>query len=124
MLEGIEESGPQLARSQIYETAPPCRVKSKEDKAETQHAGLALKRRIIHAYGGSCYCCREAHIEFLTIDHAYGDGKADREKHGVKNLYRAIEKDGYPQDRGYRVACMNCNWAAGLMGSCPLYGQH
>jgi hypothetical protein len=97
---------------------------------------LALKMEVFDAYGGRvCVCCGEAHVEFLTIDHIEplrekkvgrplgvlnGQGReppkkpADRSGNG---LYRLLKKTGFPP--GFRVLCMNCNFARGVTGQCP-----
>ncbi|MDP2754423.1 MAG: hypothetical protein Q8P40_08545 [Nitrospirota bacterium] len=66
-----------------------------------------------------CSCCGESHEEFLSIDHINGDGAKHRRiigRGGVK-LYRWLKKNEFPE--GYRVLCMNCNWAIGIHGYCP-----
>lgn len=64
-----------------------------------------------------CACCREAHIEFLSIDHINGNGSRERRKRGYGYLYGYLKKEGYPS--GYRVLCLNCNLALGHYGYCP-----
>ena len=79
-----------------------------------------LKRETFIAYGGvSCTCCKETHIEFLTIDHINGGGAEQRRRDGKVggNLYVWLRRQGYPP--GFRVLCMNCNFAMGLFGACP-----
>lgn len=90
-----------------------------------------LKMAALEAYGGpKCRCCGEKHIEFLTIDHIKGDGAAHRremlEEKGWNvtsqsmsgtHLYMWLKQNGYPL--GFRVLCMNCNFAIGHSGSCP-----
>ena len=34
-----------------------------------------LKREVMNAYGGKCECCDENRIEFLSIEHSFGDGR-------------------------------------------------
>jgi hypothetical protein len=77
-----------------------------------------LKQRVIDAYGGKCLCCGETHFEFLTIDHINGGGRKDRMKHKGAGFYAHLEKRGFPK-QGYRLLCMNCNFALGKYGHCP-----
>ncbi len=96
-----------------------------------------LKLAAFDAYGGrQCSCCGESHVEFLTIDHItpVADTKPKRTRFGSRNgerrappplerndrghgLYRWLMRNGYPA--GFRVLCMNCNWARGKLGRCP-----
>ena len=76
----------------------------------------AEKQEIIDAYGGSCVCCGETAVEFLSTDHINGDGKQHRQK--VSSVYADLKKRGFPQDN-YRLLCMNCNFATGQFGYCP-----
>lgn len=76
-----------------------------------------VKKIVIQAYGGQCACCSIKTIEFLTIDHMKGDGQEDRKRN--KDFYRYIIKAGFPQDRGYQILCMNCNWAVRFGTQCP-----
>jgi len=95
-----------------------------------------LKLETFDAYGGrSCSCCGEHRIEFLSIDHIQGSPRRGS-RLGVKNgegqfkapprqatnrtgggLYRWLKKNSYP--KGFRVLCMNCNFAHGHAGYCP-----
>lgn len=78
----------------------------------------ALKREVMDAYGGVCQCCGESILEFLTIDHINGGGRAHRERVGESGVYADLKKRGFPQE-GYRVLCFNCNTARGYYGYCP-----
>jgi hypothetical protein len=80
-----------------------------------------LKHEVFTYYGGSCACCEESILEFLTIDHVKGDGgKMRREgthpKGGVE-LYRWIKRQGYPAY--FQVLCYNCNCAKRIGDKCP-----
>lgn len=78
-----------------------------------------LRADVIQGYGGFCRCCGENNSQFLTIDHVNGDGKADRKQHGGSyGLYQYLIKSGFPRD-GYRLLCMNCNWAIRHGDACP-----
>jgi hypothetical protein len=78
-----------------------------------------LKQRVITAYGGACECCGEFYFEFLTIDHINGQGRVDRKAKGSgSGFYAWLEKNGFPKE-GYRLLCINCNFAIGKYGHCP-----
>jgi hypothetical protein len=87
-------------------------------------SGYAKKRQrknkelVIAAYGGKCFCCGETLFEALTIDHVNGNGKADRKGRGGSAFYAWLVRNNFPKD-GYRLACMNCNFALGKYGHCP-----
>lgn len=75
--------------------------------------------RVFEAYGGAfCKCCGEDYYEFLSIDHAEGNGAEHRrlELRG-RDLYYWLIKNDFPQ--GFRVLCMNCNFSLGHHGYCP-----
>lgn len=88
-----------------------------------------LRLEVFNAYGGAvCQCCGEQELMFLTLDHANNDGAAIRKaleaKKGrkLKNLdmYQILKVDGFPQDRGIRVMCWNCNCGRARNGGiCP-----
>jgi hypothetical protein len=78
-----------------------------------------VKFETIDAYGGKCVCCKEDEIEFLTIDHIFGDGAEERKKYGAgSGIYRHLRRNGYPKDR-HRLLCWNCNSSIGVYGYCP-----
>jgi hypothetical protein len=91
----------------------------------------AMKIRIMNVYGnGTCACCGEAEIAFLSIDHIDGRGAAHRrELLGLPadyrapasgaSLYNALEKAGYPGKDKLQVLCLNCNRAKHDLGRCP-----
>lgn len=69
-----------------------------------------------------CVCCGEKHIEFLTIDHIYGNGNKHRtsiksKKGGKSSFYQWLKNNNFP--KGYRVLCMNCNFAMRFNKKCP-----
>jgi hypothetical protein len=92
------------------------------DHVAAHRAASQLRRRaraILH-YGGphpSCACCGETTPGFLTIDHVNGDGAAHRAHLGTSTIYGWLHTHGYPE--GFRVLCMQCNWADGVYGRCP-----
>jgi hypothetical protein len=62
-----------------------------------------------------CACCAESHLEFLSLDHINGGGHQHRRT--VRHVYPWLIKNNYPP--GYRVLCLNCNFALGIFGYCP-----
>ena len=81
---------------------------------------IAIKRLVMEKYGNSkCACCGESHLEFLSIDHVQGNGAIHRKTlpGNGKNFYYWLRDNGFPS--GYRVLCMNCNFALGHNGFCP-----
>ena len=84
-----------------------------------------LRDEMFAAYGQRCACpggCDIMDKAFLTLDHVKGGGRKHARDLGVNaagvNIYRALRKQGWPKD-GYRILCMNCNWAIRNGGKCP-----
>ena len=99
------------------------RVKMSE--AEKYETMLESKRRehfnrkikvLLHYSKGKlvCECCNEQHPYFLTLDHINGGGRKDG---GSRSLYIKLINSGFPP--GFRVLCINCNFAKGQFGFCP-----
>lgn len=89
--------------------------------SDTRRISLVnLKKQVFSAYGNECSCCGEKRIEFLTIDHIFGDGAEHRRVSSMvgRRIYGYLKQLGYPKDR-YRLLCMNCNWSHGKFGYCP-----
>ena len=76
-----------------------------------------IRRKLIDGYGGCCTCCGEAAIEFLTLEHINGGGRAHRANKDVLSIYREIIRLGFPAE--YTVLCMNCNFATRYGKECP-----
>lgn len=79
-----------------------------------------LKLEVLRGYGNPlCACCGEAHVEFLSIDHINGGGNTHRRALGTvgHGFYLWLKRQGYPP--GFRVLCMNCNFAMRHGGHCP-----
>jgi hypothetical protein len=113
-----------------YKSCAVCRtkalVRSPEQRlhvAEHRVKRQALKMEVFRAYGGpSCACCGEDKHEFLSIDHIDGHGAEHRKQitnnpRNGSNLYHWLKKHDFPS--GFRVLCMNCNFAMGHFGYCP-----
>ena len=91
--------------------------RSSEQKAKNRARGLRDKLAAFSAYGNSCACCGEAEKRFLTMDHIAGRKDGPLGKYEGSKLYSKLRLLGYP--KGFRVLCMNCNWAIGVGGHCP-----
>lgn len=90
---------------------------------ERQLAQRRLRADIIENYGGVCVCCGESNWGFLSLDHKFNDGAAERRKFGNGfKLMRHIKRIGYPTDR-YQLLCFNCNSGKQYNGGmCPHEG--
>jgi hypothetical protein len=77
-----------------------------------------LKMEFLAAYGNKCECCSETIPQFLTLDHIEGGGIKHRRSIPGGNVYRALKKEGWPKE-GYRILCMNCNFATRFGAICP-----
>ncbi len=87
-------------------------------RKQNQEYRAKLKMEVFNAYGGAvCSCCGETHIEFLSIDHANNDGAEHRKIVPASKLYNWLKTNNFPS--GYKVLCMNCNFAKGHFGICP-----
>jgi hypothetical protein len=92
--------------------------KNKDTKSEKQRIRLLdYKTRIVEAYGGSCACCKEKEITFLTVEHTKKDGMDHRQVKG--NFYAHLVRMNFPKDQGLLILCMNCNWAERNGKTCP-----
>lgn len=84
-----------------------------------------IKQEVIAHYGGHCSCppCGETRVEFLTLHHINGDGKAHRDEiaggEGGFRFYLMLQRCDYPP--GLEVRCWNCNCGAEQTkeGICP-----
>lgn len=70
-------------------------------------------------YGGSCQCCGEDNVVFLSLDHIRGGGTEERTKTKKVggSLYKKLRRE--PVDDRYQVLCYNCNFAKGDRSDCP-----
>ena len=97
----------------------PDRVKAWWDANPNYQQNLMRKKRdaVFEAYGGAiCACCGEDHIEFLTVDHINGGGNKHRGSIS-QNFYNWLIDNNFPE--GFRVLCMNCNFARRFGRKCP-----
>jgi hypothetical protein len=88
----------------------------------SKKAIVKLKNECLAYYGKECCCCGIDIISFLTIDHIEGKGNIQRRElfgyniSGI-HMYRWLKKNNFPS--GYRILCMNCNWATRYGDVCP-----
>lgn len=68
------------------------------------------KKLAIDHYGGTCKCCGESCIDFLSIDHVNCDGGKHRKeiKKNGSNFYHWLVKNGFPDSYSLQVLCFNC----------------
>jgi len=97
------------------------RLCKKHTQAENKETRQLIRLEVLICYGGDppqCECCDEDKLEFLTIDHIAGNGNKQRkdDPSSIK-IYSWLKRNDFPQ--GYRVLCMNCNFAHGRYGYCP-----
>lgn len=102
-------------------TCTPCRDRTRRNGKAYR---LRLRLAAYEAYGGAkCVCCGETHLEFLTLDHVGGGGRAHRQQVGAGDkIYRWLRDNSYPE--GFRVMCFNCNYAVFRYGICPHTEKH
>jgi len=99
------------------------------EKCRQHHGGTRwsrqLRLQVLRAYGGTtpaCTCCGVAQVEFLTLDHISGGGRAHRRRYtGTTGVYSELKRSGFPS--GYRVLCFNCNLAGSAYANCPHNGE-
>ena len=96
------------------------RLSAEERTRNNQRSkNLAQKRRqvVLSHYGGTCDCCGESTLEFLSIDHINGKGTAHRRDVGEgQKFYKWLIASNFPE--GFRVLCHNCNMSYGFYGYC------
>jgi hypothetical protein len=84
-----------------------------------------LKIKVLSYYSKGepkCACCGEKELDFLSVDHINGGGNKHHKTFELSstcggNICRWVKRNNYPP--GFRVLCMNCNFAIGAFGSCP-----
>lgn len=105
--------GQSLPSDWTFKSCDPC-LKEVRDRNKEK------KRQTFKRYGGVCQCCREAELDFLSLDHVKGDGAAERKLLKFKatgiSFYLYLRRKGYPA--GYQVLCYNCNFSKGRTEKC------
>lgn len=100
---------------------------SNQKKLQAKFDRLRVKIKALKRVSGgrlTCKCCRESHVEFLTIDHIENDGNQHRET-GVgtgQKFYEWVLTANDTWIEKLQVLCFNCNWAKGVYGYCPHEG--
>lgn len=80
-----------------------------------------VRAAVLEAYGDSeCQCCGETREKFLTLDHFFNNGTAERAKNGWGvRWFTNLLRQGFPPV-GLRVLCYNCNLGRAKNGNiCP-----
>lgn len=85
-----------------------------------------LRLEMIAAYGGACACCGITDEPFLSLDHVNRDGRAHSDSltkmvgapRRSQLIYQDLKRRGWPTD-GFRLLCMNCNFATRYGDTCP-----
>lgn len=104
----------------------PYYAKHREEVNSSSRARYqSLKLETFHHYGGNkgiqCVCCGESELTFLSLDHIGGGGGKHRRSLSQSGIggtfYQYLKRNGFPP--GYRLLCMNCNWAMKQGGTCP-----
>lgn len=117
-----EYRGKPGVKERIKEKAKEWRDKNREqNKAYLKKRREELLLAAVSAYGGSCSCCGETRLPFLTVDHVNEDGKEHR-KSMASSIYYWLAEHNYPQDGRFQVLCYNCNMAKSFYGACPHSG--
>lgn len=91
-----------------------------DDPDYQKRRGRTIRALVHKGYGDKCSCCGEATPEFLTVDHINGHGAQHRKS--VGSFYLWLLKMECPE--GFRLLCMNCNWARRFTGRCPHEAAH
>lgn len=91
-----------------YKNNPDFAERTKERVITTARR---VRREVIRHYGGSCGCCSESRIEFLSMDHVNNDGATHRRTdRGSAQIYSWLKKNDFPTT-GFAILCFNCNLA-------------
>lgn len=114
-----EYRGREAAKGRLYRIANRERIRERNKTLNRQRKMIVLSH-----YGGtppSCACCGERGVDFLTLDHVHGRGKAHRRELGRTGnaLYQYLVSHDFPTDVEFQVLCFNCNCAKGFVGKCP-----
>lgn len=114
----IQESVCHVCGKKARKGAVACNGCLERNAQTKRQERLAIRRKVIEAYGAKCNCCGERTFEFLTLDHVNNDGAIHRKTIGHSgNIYRWAIKKNFPDL--LQVMCMNCNWAKAIHGECP-----
>ena len=96
------------------------REKNHEKSTKYQRDWIqALRKEVLDHYGGTCVCCGEFRLPFLSLDHKDGGGNKHRNELGLRGsgIWAWAKRARYPDL--FQVLCHNCNQAKGYYGVCP-----
>lgn len=90
-----------------------------DEKSRVNKHREKLKSTVKNLLGGTCECCGEAELEFLTVDHTNQDGGGLKRK-GWFYTYSEIKRAFDSEDpeiitdikKRFRILCWNCNMSA------------
>ena len=95
----------------------PINMENKKEYSKKRRNNLRVE--VISAYGGFCECCGENRLQFLTIEHSFGNGAEHKVKvGGSSHIYEDLKKRNFPKNEGIRILCYNCNCSKGKLGIC------
>ncbi len=107
-------------KNRLYNRAYRKRNKEKlneRGRTYSKKKRLEHKLTVVERYGGSCNCCSENNVFFLTVDHIGGNGRKHRMTTGG-NMWRWLVRNDFPT--GFQILCFNCNSGRYLNGGvCP-----
>ena len=77
-----------------------------------------LRKQFFEMYGGSCMCCGEKDVRFLTLDHVNGNGAVHRRRLSQIGVLREALSNLNTEE--YQILCYNCNLGKAINdGVCP-----
>ena len=120
------------ARQKEWNNRPENRTKQKNKRDDYRLKVLQYYSKVLsNSDIPCCNCCRESHIEFLSVDHIAGKKQMDSEPELVKlgyssklqgmSLIKFIIDTNFP--KGFQILCTNCNVAKGMPknnNECPM----
>ena len=94
-------------------------VHREQRKANDRAYKQASVSEALKVLGNQCSCpgCGVAEPLFLTIDHIHGRRKGEK-----RDALKEAKASGWDKSR-FQVLCMNCNFAKGEKGFCPVHQQ-
>ncbi len=110
------------ARAREYEKGHLERTRASKRKSAARRARM-IRNQVLGHYSNwsfTCACCGESEREFLTIDHAAGNGNRMSRDLGIPRAGTGLTfwlfRNGLPT--GFQVMCMNCNSSKWKHGEC------
>lgn len=85
-------------------------------RAKTHHTQARAK--VLQHYGARCACCGISKLDYLTVDHKNGGGRAHKKNLGAGSIYQWLINHNFPES--FQILCANCNCGRALNGGvCP-----